>query len=65
MCTVSGPMSNISVLSEFNRRKLLSFTFLSNNNIKCGELFIGYSKINCITNYTITVKYCKLINCLA
>ncbi len=40
-------------------------TTLSNNNIKCGELFIGYSKINCITNYTTTEKYCKLINCLA
>ncbi len=38
---------------------------LSNNNIKCGKLFIGYSKMNCITNYTTTGKYCKLINCLA
>ncbi len=25
----------------------------SNNNLKCGKLFIGYSKINCIINYTI------------
>ncbi len=37
---------------------------LSNNNIKWGKLFIGYSKMNRITNYT-TGKYCKLINCLA
>ncbi len=38
---------------------------LSNNNIKCGKLFIGYSTINWITNYTTTGKYCKLINCSA
>ncbi len=34
MCTVSGPISNISVLSEFNRRKLLviqSFKFLTHS----------------------------------
>ncbi len=35
---------------------------LSNNNVKCRKRFIGYSKINCVTNYTTTVKYCKLIN---
>ncbi len=40
-------------------------TTLSNNNIKCGKLFVGYFKINCITNYTTTGKYCKLINCSA
>ncbi len=34
---------------------------LSNNNIKCGKLFIGSSTINYITNYTTTGKYCKLI----
>ncbi len=38
---------------------------LSNNYIKCGKLFVGYSKINCITNYTTTGKYGKLINCSA
>ncbi len=38
---------------------------LSNNNIKCGKLFIGYSIINWITNYTTIGKYCKLINCSA
>ncbi len=38
---------------------------MANNNIKCGKLLIFYSKINCITNYTTTGKYCKLINCSA
>ncbi len=38
---------------------------LWNNNIKCGKLFVGYSKMNCITNYTTTGKYCILINSLA
>ncbi len=37
----------------------------SNNNIKCGKLLIVYSEMNCITNYTTTGKYCKLINFLA
>ncbi len=31
----------------------------SNNNIKCGKRLIGYSTINCTTNYTTTEKYCK------
>ncbi len=34
MCTVFGPISNISVLSEFNRRKVLviqSFIFLTHS----------------------------------
>ncbi len=34
-------------------------------NIKCGKLFVGYSTINWITNYTTTGNYCKSINCSA
>ncbi len=38
---------------------------LSHNNIKCGKLFVSYSKMNCIfissLFYTTTGKYCTLI----
>ncbi len=55
--------SSIRRLDAFQGKKKKKT--LSNNNIKCGKLLIGYSKINCITNYTTTGKYCKLINCSA
>ncbi len=52
MCRISG--------HNKNKKKTLS-----NNNIKCGKLFVGYSTINWITNCTTTGKYCTLINCSA
>ncbi len=37
-------------LSHFGAKKK------SNNNIKCGKLFVGYSTVNPIINYTTTGK---------
>ncbi len=52
-------------MSMFQQQQKKQKKYLIDNYIKCGKLFIGYSKINGITNYTTTGKYCKLINCLA
>ncbi len=67
----TNPVSaSVTLCDKTSIRRLVAFRgkislTLSNNNIKCGKLFIGYSKMNCIRNYTTTGKYCKLINCLA